>query len=100
MLPCCAPKQGDAGAALGMLGVQSCNPRRVNLLPLSCLQEGELNELSLECGNFLFASKEEDRGDLYEAVFRAIFVAQHSEKEITAREGAGHSSVIQTAYDS
>lgn len=52
MLPCRAPKQGDAGAALGMLGVQSCNPRRVNLLPLSCLQEGELNELSLECGNF------------------------------------------------
>lgn len=49
---------------------------------------------------FGFASKEEDRGDLYEAVFRAIFVAQHSEKEITAREGAGHSSVIQTAYDS
>lgn len=39
-------------------------------------------------------------GDLYGAVFRAVFAAQHSEEEIAVRDEEGHSSVIQTVYDS
>lgn len=39
-------------------------------------------------------------GDLYGAVFRAIFAAQHSEKEIAVRGEGRHSSVIQTVDDS
>lgn len=39
-------------------------------------------------------------GDLYGAVFRALFAAQHSEKELAVRDEEGHSSVIQTVCDS
>lgn len=49
LLSCSALKQDDGSAGLDMLCLQShvpCNPRRVNLLLLSCLQEGELHKLS------------------------------------------------------
>lgn len=38
--------------------------------------------------------------ELYGAVFRAIFAARHSEKEIARRKERRHSSMIQTVCDS
>lgn len=52
-------------------------------------------------GIFLWICKpRRGSGDLDGAVFRAVFAARHSEKELAIRDEGMHSSVIQTVYDS